>query len=51
MKSVRFHDSILKFVKVLLFRSFLETEAPIAFIILHLFVEGRIKVYSIFFLT
>ena len=31
MKSVRFHDSKLKFVKALLFRSFHETEAPIAF--------------------
>ena len=30
MKSVRFHDSKLKLVKALLFRSFHETEAPTA---------------------
>ena len=30
MKSVRFHDSKLKLLKALLFRSFHETEAPTA---------------------
>ena len=30
MKSVRFHDSKLKLLKALLFRSFDETEAPTA---------------------
>ena len=30
MKSVRFHDSKLKLVKTLLFRSFHESEAPTA---------------------
>ena len=30
MKGVRFHDSKLKLVKALLFRSFHETEAPTA---------------------
>ena len=42
MKSVRFHDSKLKLVKALLFRSFYETEAPTAGFVQRLFVEGRI---------
>ena len=42
MKSVRFHDSKLKLVKALLFRSFHETEAPTAGFVQRLIVEGRI---------
>ena len=42
-ESVRFHDSKLKLVKALLFRSFHETEAPTAGCVQRLFVEGRIE--------
>ena len=48
MKSVRFHDSKLKLVKALLFRSFHETEAPTAGFVQRLFVEGRIVVSLLF---
>ena len=40
MKSVRFHDSKLKLVKTLQFRSFHETEAPTAGFC-HAFICGR----------
>ena len=43
MKSVRFHDSKLKLVKALLFRSFHETEASTADFVQRLFVEGHIQ--------
>ena len=43
MNSVRFHDSKLKLVKALLFRSFHETEAPTAGFVQRLFVKGRIS--------
>ena len=43
VKSVRFHDSKLKLVKALLFRSFHETEAPTAGFVQRLIVEGRIE--------
>ena len=42
MKGVRFHDSKLKLVEALLFRSFHETEAPTAGFVHRLFLEGRI---------
>ena len=50
MKSVRFHDSKLKLVKALLFRSFHETEAPTARFFQRLFVEGRIASKEIYVL-
>ena len=40
MKGVHFHDSRLKFVKVLMFLSFRETEAPAAFYCFT-FIRGR----------
>ena len=39
---MRFYGNTLNSVKVLLFLSFLETEAPTAFYCFTFFVEGRI---------
>ena len=46
MKSVRLHDSKLKFSKALLLHSFHETEAPTAFHCITCIVEGRTVCYA-----